>query len=240
MTQPPIAALSRSPSSLLPDGRAVAAKKKPKKSRKPKKPASIRWLLIPVIDWTDAAAVQSARSELRELFDRVLAFGRSVDSSKHQFGDAWRAIVEKDMAIVREARANLFGRLPLEVVWALLRIAELSVKAHEFEINALGKKAKGRLQGKKGAEGRTAITERGVAKLEAFFIERGQDINKLKTRNNIAKEMEEAAAKELRVTTRTIYNYVTAKFPELKRQRRRAPSSVASQNKFGNIVRKIR
>jgi hypothetical protein len=218
------------------DGRATATKK----AKKSKKPASIRWALIPIIDWTDAAAVESARSELRELFDRALGFGRTVDSSKHPFGSAWRAIVEKDMATIREARANLFGAFSLEVIWAALRIAELTTKAHEFEINALGKRAKGRQQGKKGAEGRTAITERGVAELEAFFIKRDWDINILKTDDDHNTTKIKEAAKALGVDPRTIYRYVRVKFPAMTRKRRRAPSSAAPQKKFRHIVRKRR
>ena len=226
-----------SPSLPLGDSRAAVAKK-PKKSRKP---AGIRWALIPIIDWTDAAAVQSARSELRELFDRAPGFGRTVDNSKHPFGDLWRAIAEKDMATVREARANLFGAFSLEVIWALLRLAELSTKAHEFEIATLGKKAKGRLQGKKGAEGRTGLTKTGVANLEAFWAEQGWDLDNYKLYDKDNKIKKEKTAKKLGVSVGQIGRYLRAKFPEMKRKRRpRAPPSAAPQKKFRHIVRKRR
>jgi hypothetical protein len=202
----------------------VAAKKKPKKSRKPKKPASIRWLLIPIIDWTDAAAVQSARSELRELFDRARGFGHTVDNSKHPFGSAWRAIVEKDMAIVREARANLFRAVSLEVIWALLRLAELSTKAHESEINTLGKRG----EGKRGGKKRTVLTDKGVIDLKAFWAERGWDLDEYKPNDTGNKTKIQKAAQKLEVSKGTIHRWLRVIFPEKTRKRQRRPRSSAA------------
>ena len=115
-----------------------------------KKPKRIRWALAPIVDRKDAAAVKRARSELRELIDRVLGAGRNaLDSHAHPFSQVIRAIAETDMASVREWRANPFKAFSLEVWWACLRLAELSTKAHEAELVSRFRTAKATSKQKK-------------------------------------------------------------------------------------------
>lgn len=89
-----------------------------------------------------------------------------------------------------------------------------------------------------GGQGRTAVTWRGVLKLEAFFEQKGLDINILKTYDEHNTSKKKEAAKALGVTLRTIDRYVAARFPEKKQKRRpRPPPSETPQKKFRHIVR---
>jgi hypothetical protein len=131
-----------------------------KRPRRPRGPADIRWILIPIPilngEKVDAAVLSRARSEIRDFLAQVEASGReALDIGPHPFRQVYAEKAEEALTIVGKALAgDPFQAFSPERIRALAVLVELGAKAHAVKINRLGERTRPAKATKKAAKNR--------------------------------------------------------------------------------------
>ena len=147
----------------------------------------------PVFSITYNEPPLSLLNEWRGILDRALTAGQGV-LDKDSTSPSWRSYVERDMAIVREARAGeiVAAMLAPEVTTACMNIERFAT-ASNIEEGAVrlatpriaegAVKQANRDRAKQAAEARTSITTDEIANVKAFCAEKGWNPNTLTAKN---------------------------------------------------------
>ena len=191
--------------------------------------------------WTACARLMSIGQATRaELAKRAAAEAAERAAAEKEAARVETETAARDLAAARDEAERVAAIAESERARAE---AERAVAIAESERAARAEAervARAKARSAKGGRGRTAETEKGVAKLEAFWGAEGW-LDKYKPYDKDNKIRIDKTMKALKVSRETVYRYLRVIFPEKKRGRRpRAPSSETPRKKVSHIVRHIK